>query len=62
MICDYQYDSNSPIDEVLAGWKYRTLSQKTVLANENADSEEIFVRCVRDMSKEKVDKLEESKK
>ena len=61
VICKYQYDSNSPIDEVLAGWKYRTLSQETVLANKNGN-EGYFVRCVRDMSKEEVDKLEESKK
>lgn len=61
VICDYQGTSNSPIDVVLAGWKYRTLSQETVLAN-NKESSGIFVRCVRDMTKEEVDKLEESKK
>lgn len=61
VICDYQGTSNSPIDVVLAGREYRTLSQETVLANKNGN-EGYFVRCVRDMSKEEVDKLEESKK
>ena len=61
VICKYQYDSNSPIDEVLAGKYYRTLSQETVLANKDASNGN-FVRCVRDMAKEEVDKLEESKK
>ena len=61
VICKYQYDSNSPIDEVLAGMYYRTLSQGTVLANKKGN-EGAYVRCVRDMSKEEVDKLEESKK
>lgn len=61
VICDYQGTSNSPIDEVLAGRYYRTLSQETVLAKANGN-EGYFVRCVRDMTKEEVDKLEESKK
>lgn len=61
VICDYQGTSNSPIDVVLAGRYYRTLSQETVLAKANGN-EGYFVRCVRDMTKEEVDKLEESKK
>lgn len=61
VICDYQGKPDSPIDLVLAGEKYRTLSQETVTANEKGN-DGIFVRCVRDMSKEEVDKLEESKK
>lgn len=61
VICDYQGTSNSPIDVVLAGRYYRTLSQETVLAKANGNSG-YFVRCVRDMTKEEVDKLEESKK
>ena len=61
VICDYQGASNSPIDVVLAGREYRTLSQETITANENGNSGQ-FVRCVRDMTKEEVDKLEESKK
>ncbi len=61
VICDYQGTSNSPIDVVLAGREYRTLSQETITANENGNSGQ-FVRCVRDMTKEEVDKLEESKK
>ena len=61
VICDYQGTSNSPIDVVLAGRYYRTLSQETVLAKANGNSGN-YVRCVRDMTKEEVDKLEESKK
>ena len=61
VICDYQGKPDSPIDVVLAGEKYRTLSQETVTANEKGN-DGIFVRCVRDMSKEEVDKLEGNKK
>lgn len=61
VICDYQGKPDSPIDVVLAGEKYRTLSQETVTANEK-ENVGIFVRCVRDMSKEEVDKLEGNKK
>ena len=61
VICDYQGTSNSPIDVVLAGRYYRTLSQETVLAKANGNSGN-YVRCVRDMTKEEVDKLEKSKK
>lgn len=57
VIIDYQYDDNSPIAEVLAGRQYRTLSQEIVTANASGNSG-AYVRCVRDMTKDEIEKLE----
>lgn len=59
VIIKYQKDSNSPIDPVLTGEKYRTLSQSTEATGYTGwDAQGTYVRCVRDMTKEDIEKLE----
>lgn len=59
VIIKYQKDSNSPIDPVLTGEKYRTLSQSTEETGyTDRDAQGTFVRCVRDMTKGEIEKLE----
>lgn len=61
IIIKYQTDSTSPIDKVLAGAAYRTMNKTTKatgIANANSGS---FVRCVRDLTPEEVQKLENQK-
>lgn len=62
IIVDYQGKSNSPIAEVLSGAQYRTLSQDVVNTGISGANSGKFVRCVRDMSAEEIEKLEKSKK
>lgn len=61
IIIKYQTDSTSPIDKVLAGAAYRTMNMTTKatgIANANSGN---FVRCVRDLTPEEVQKLENQK-
>lgn len=61
IIIKYQTDSTSPIDKVLAGAAYRTMNKTTKatgIANANSGN---FVRCVRDLTPEEVQKLENQK-
>ena len=61
IIIKYQTDSTSPIDKVLAGAAYRTMNKTakaTGIANANSGN---FVRCVRDLTPEEVQKLENQK-
>lgn len=57
VIVDYQGKETSPIDVVLAGKQYRTLSQEIVTASTSGNTG-TFVRCVRDMTKKDIEKLE----
>lgn len=61
IIIDYQGDSNSPIDEVLSGSHYRTLSKETQATGISGDNNEAFVRCVRDLTPAEIEKLEQQK-
>lgn len=61
IIIDYQGDSNSPIDEVLSGSHYRTLSKETQETGISGDNNEAFVRCVRDLTPAEIEKLEQQK-
>lgn len=61
IIIDYQGDSNSPIDEVLAGSHYRTLSKETQATGISGDNNEAFVRCVRDLTPAEIERLEQQK-
>lgn len=59
VIIKYQKDTNSPIDPVLTGEKYRTLSQGTEETGYTGDDASgTYVRCVRDMTPEEIVKLE----
>ena len=58
IIIDYQGESNSPIDVVLAGSHYRTLSKETQATGVSGANEGNFVRCVRDLTPEEIAKLE----
>lgn len=61
IIIDYQGDSNSPIDEVLSGSHYRTLSKETQATGISGDNNEAFVRCVRDLTPAEIERLEQQK-
>lgn len=61
IIIDYQGDNNSPIDEVLSGSHYRTLSKETQETGISGDNNEAFVRCVRDLTPAEIEKLEQQK-
>ena len=60
VISDYQGQNDSPIAVVLAGRQYRTLSQELVTGKSNGNSGQ-FVRCVRDLKPEEIEKLEQKK-
>ncbi len=60
IIIEYQGKTNSPIANVLTGQYYRTLSKKT--ADTGYRDRNTYVRCVRDLSPEEVQELENSKK
>lgn len=61
IIIDYQGDSNSPIDVVLAGSHYRTLSKETQATGISGDNNGNFVRCVRDLTPAEIERLEQQK-
>lgn len=61
IIIDYQGDSNSPIDEVLSGSHYRTLSKERQATGISGDNNETFVRCVRDLTPAEIERLEQQK-
>jgi hypothetical protein len=61
IIIDYQGESNSPIDFVLTGSHYRTLSKETQATGVSGANEGNFVRCVRDLTPEEIAKLEQQK-
>lgn len=61
IIIDYQGDSNSPIDVVLAGSHYRTLSKETQKTGISGDNNGNFVRCVRDLTPAEIERLEQQK-
>lgn len=60
IIIKYQKVDASPIDVVLAGSHYRTLNKTTRKTGYNSNSGS-FVRCVRDLTPEEVQKLENQK-
>lgn len=61
IIIEYQGKENSPIDNVLTGANYRTLSKETKATGIKGADEGNFVRCVRDLTPEEVAKLEQGK-
>ncbi|MST83962.1 fimbrial protein [Hallella mizrahii] len=61
IIIDYQGDSNSPIDVVLAGSHYRTLSKERQATGISGDNNGNFVRCVRDLTPAEIERLEQQK-
>lgn len=61
IIIDYQGESNSPIDFVLTGSHYRTLSKETQATGVSGANEGNFVRCVRDLTPTEIEKLEQQK-
>ena len=61
IIIDYQGDSNSPIDVVLAGSHYRTLSKETQATGISGNNNGNFVRCVRDLTPAEIERLEQQK-
>lgn len=61
IIIDYQGESNSPIDFVLTGSHYRTLSKETQATGVSGANKGNFVRCVRDLTPEEIAKLEQQK-
>lgn len=61
IIIDYQGKPNSPIDNVLTGANYRTLSKETVATGITGANSGYFVRCIRDLTPEEVAKLEQNK-
>lgn len=61
IIIDYQGESNSPIDFVLTGSHYRTLSKETQATGVSGANEGNFVRCVRDLTPAEIEKLEQQK-
>lgn len=60
IIIEYQGKAGSPIDKVLGGSHYRTLSKETQ-ATGYTNSRGNYVRCVRDLTPEEVAKLEQNK-
>lgn len=62
IIIKYQGANNSPIDKVLTGRNYRTLNKTTRATGIiERDNDGTFVRCVRDLTPEEVQKLENQK-
>ena len=61
IIIDYQGDSNSPIDVVLAGSHYRTLSKEIQATGISGNNNGNFVRCVRDLTPAEIERLEQQK-
>lgn len=62
IIIEYQGKADSPIDKVLGGSHYRTLSKEVQATGYNDwNSNGTFVRCVRDLTPEEIEKLEQSK-
>ena len=61
IIIEYQGKADSPIDNVLTGANYRTLSKETVATNIKGANSGYFVRCIRDLTPEEVAKLEQNK-
>lgn len=61
IIIEYQGKQDSPIDNVLTGSHYRTLSKETMATGIAGANEGNFVRCVRDLTPEEVAKLEQNK-
>lgn len=61
IIIEYQGKANSPIDNVLTGQYYRTLSKETVATGIKGANSGYFVRCIRDLTPEEVSKLEQNK-
>lgn len=61
IIIDYQGEQDSPIDVVLAGSHYRTLSKETQATGVSGANEGNFVRCVRDLTPAEIEKLEQQK-
>ena len=61
IIIDYQGETDSPIDVVLAGSHYRTLSKETQATGVSGANEGNFVRCVRDLTPAEIEKLEQQK-
>ena len=62
IIIDYQGEQDSPIDVVLTGSHYRTLSKETQATGvSGANNKGNFVRCVRDLTPEEIAKLEQQK-
>lgn len=61
IIIEYQGKANSPIDNVLTGQYYRTLSKETVATGIKGANGGYFVRCIRDLTPEEVTKLEQNK-
>lgn len=61
IIIDYQGEQDSPIDVVLAGSHYRTLSKETQATGVSGANEGYFVRCVRDLTPAEIEKLEQQK-
>lgn len=60
IIIEYQGKADSPIDKVLGGSHYRTLS-KEVQATGYTSNRGNYVRCVRDLTPEEIEKLEQNK-
>jgi len=60
IIIEYQGKAGSPIDKVLGGSHYRTLS-KEVQATGYTSNQGNYVRCVRDLTPEEIEKLEQNK-
>ena len=60
IIIEYQGKTGSPIDKVLGGSHYRTLS-KEVQATGYTSNQGYYVRCVRDLTPEEIEKLEQNK-
>ena len=61
IIIDYQGEHDSPIDVVLAGSHYRTLSKETQATGVSGANKGNFVRCVRDLTPAEIEKLEQQK-
>lgn len=61
IIIDYQGEQDSPIDVVLAGSHYRTLSKETQATGVSGANKGNFVRCVRDLTPAEIEKLEQQK-
>lgn len=61
IIIDYQGETDSPIDVVLSGSHYRTLSKETQATGVSGANKGNFVRCVRDLTPAEIEKLEQQK-
>lgn len=61
IIIEYQGKADSPIDNVLTGANYRTLSKETVATGIKGANSGNYVRCIRDLTPEEVAKLEQNK-